>query len=96
MPASGFGGRSCVAGLAIGLVCVNFMNLATARSARRSREVGMRKVVGARRTQLILQFLTESFLLAFVVLVGAIGLVTVSYHSIKTAFTDPADSLRYE
>jgi putative ABC transport system permease protein len=57
------------------LACVNFMNLATARSAGRAREVGMRKVVGARRTQLILQFLTESFLLAFVAAAGAAGLV---------------------
>jgi len=64
-----------IAGLAIGLACVNFMNLATARSAGRSREVGMRKVVGARRTQLILQFLTESFLIAFVAIAGAVGLV---------------------
>lgn len=57
------------------LACVNFMNLATARSAGRAREVGMRKVVGARRTQLILQFLTESILIAFVAVVGAVGLV---------------------
>ena len=57
------------------LACVNFMNLATARSAGRAREVGMRKVVGARRSQLVLQFLTESFLMAFVAVVGAVGLV---------------------
>jgi putative ABC transport system permease protein len=57
------------------LACVNFMNLATARSAGRAREVGMRKVVGARRAQLIIQFLTESFLLAFVAVMGAVGLV---------------------
>jgi putative ABC transport system permease protein len=57
------------------LACVNFMNLATARSAGRAREVGMRKVVGARRTQLMVQFLTESFLLAFVAVAGAVGLV---------------------
>ena len=57
------------------LACVNFMNLATARSAARAREVGMRKVVGARRPQLIIQFLTESFLLAFVAVIGAVVLV---------------------
>ena len=57
------------------LACVNFMNLATARSAGRAREVGMRKVVGARRTQLILQFMTESILIVFVAVVGAVGLV---------------------
>jgi putative ABC transport system permease protein len=57
------------------LACVNFMNLATARSAGRAREVGMRKVAGARRSQLIFQFLTESFLVALVAVAGAVGLV---------------------
>jgi putative ABC transport system permease protein len=47
------------------IACINFMNLTTARSSRRAQEVGMRKVVGARRRQLITQFLGESVLFAF-------------------------------
>ena len=50
------------------VACINFMNLSTARSANRAREVGMRKVVGAHRAQLIQQFLCESVLLALVAL----------------------------
>ncbi len=59
------------------LACINFINLATARSATRSREVGMRKVVGARRPQLIMQFLSESLLITLFSL--AIGGVLVFF-----------------
>jgi len=48
------------------LACINFMNLATARSAGRAREVGVRKVLGSKRPQLIRQFLTESVLVCFI------------------------------
>ena len=60
------------------LACVNFMNLSTARSATRSKEVGMRKVVGANRSQLIRQFIGESIWLALVALFFAIAFVEVS------------------
>ncbi len=59
------------------IACVNFMNLATARSANRAREVGMRKVVGAERMDLIKQFIGESLLLAFVALLLAVLLAEV-------------------
>ncbi|HVU98632.1 MAG TPA: ABC transporter permease [Puia sp.] len=60
------------------LACINFMNLSTARSEKRAREVGIRKTIGSLRTQLITQFLSESVLLALVSLVIALLLVVVS------------------
>lgn len=59
------------------LACINFMNLSTARHATRAREVGMRKVVGARRSDLIRQFLGESALLTLVAMLAAVFLVEV-------------------
>jgi putative ABC transport system permease protein len=57
------------------IACINFTNLATARSARRAREVGLRKVVGARRRQLVFQFLGESMVFTFISLVFAVVIV---------------------
>ncbi len=57
------------------IACVNFMNLATARSSMRTKEVGMRKVVGAHRGNLITQFLGESIFLSFIALIFAVVLV---------------------
>jgi len=60
------------------IACINFMNLATARSERRAREVGIRKSIGSRRTDLIFQFLGESVLLALLALVAAVVLVELN------------------
>jgi putative ABC transport system permease protein len=60
------------------LACINFMNLSTARSEGRAKEVGIRKTVGSLRSQLIVQFLGESILLALLALVFAIGLAYLS------------------
>lgn len=57
------------------LACINFMNLSTARSEKRAKEVGIRKTVGSLRTQIISQFLSESVLVAFLAFVFSIGLV---------------------
>lgn len=57
------------------IACINFMNLTTARSAIRSREVGIRKVVGANRSSLVNQFMGESFLITFIALVISVLLV---------------------
>lgn len=56
------------------IACFNFMNLSTARSALRAREVGLRKVVGAERSKLILQFLSESIFMTSLAMVFAVGL----------------------
>ena len=60
------------------LACINFMNLSTARSEKRAREVGIRKTIGSLRTQLIGQFLTESVVVAFIALILAILAVQLS------------------
>ncbi|OGU55522.1 MAG: hypothetical protein A2V66_07135 [Ignavibacteria bacterium RBG_13_36_8] len=57
---------SIIALFVLFIACINFMNLSTARSMNRSLEVGMRKTIGAQRSQLLRQFLVESILLAFI------------------------------
>jgi len=59
------------------IACVNFMNLSTARSANRAKEVGVRKVAGSSRLDLITQFLTESVLISFFSLLLAIALAAL-------------------
>ncbi len=68
---------SAAAGLILLLACINFMNLATARSAQRAKEVGLRKVVGAERLQLVKQFWGESLFYAVLALLLALVLVEV-------------------
>lgn len=59
------------------IACINFMNLSTARASGRMKEVGIKKVVGALRSSLIVQHLSESVLLTFLALLVATGLVAV-------------------
>jgi putative ABC transport system permease protein len=64
-----------IAAFVILLACINFINLATARSVYRAKEVGLRKVVGSSRSGLIIQFLSESVVLTALSLIVALGLV---------------------
>jgi len=77
------------------IACINFMNLATARSERRAREVGIRKSVGSRRFELIFQFIGESMIIAlisFVIAIVAAQLLLPSYNTLvdKKLFIDYA------
>jgi len=69
---------SAIAFFILLIACINFMNLATARSAGRAKEVGLRKVLGAEKRMLIKQFLAESMLYCIVSLVAALGLVKLA------------------
>ena len=64
-----------IAFLILGMACVNFTNLATARASQRAREVALRKVLGANRKQLITQFLAESVLIAAIAMLLALAIV---------------------
>lgn len=66
---------SFIAILILVIACINFMNLATARSAERAREVGVRKVMGSYKSQLVAQFLVEAMLLSIVSTLVAISFV---------------------
>lgn len=66
-----------IAGFILVIACINYINLATARSAKRAREVGIRKVMGAYRKKLIGQFLTESMIFSILALIVACLIVTL-------------------
>ncbi|WP_225979892.1 ABC transporter permease [Pseudobacter ginsenosidimutans] len=76
-----------IAGLILLIACINFMNLSTARSEKRAREVGIRKVVGAQRGSLIGQFLGESVLLTFIAGLVALILVHLSLPAFNNLVT---------
>ena len=76
------------------LACINFTNLTTARAATRTREVGMRKVMGASRAQLISQFFGEAMLMtvaAFIIAIFIVNLLTPAFNHIAGKSVEPDD-----
>ncbi len=70
--------------LVLGVACVNYANLATARAARRTREVGLRKALGAQRAQVAIQSLVEAGLLTLISVVVALAIVQASMPLLRT------------
>ena len=66
------------------IACINFMNLSTARSEKRAKEVGVRKVVGARKKALVWQFLGESVLISFLAALAALVIIALVLPSFST------------
>ncbi|GAB4021884.1 ABC transporter permease [Spirosoma koreense] len=75
---------SAVALFILLIACINFMNLATARSANRAKEVGVRKVMGSERRQLVGQFMTESVLTTTLAMLLGLGLVAMALPGFNT------------
>lgn len=73
-----------VAALIIVLACINFVNLATARSARRAKEIGIRKSLGVARKHLVMQFLSESMLVSVIATLLSVCLVELVLHPFNT------------
>src|SRR4030095_881404 len=71
---------SAIALLILLIACVNFMNLSTARSSSRAKEVGVRKVLGSLKKNLVQQFLTESVLISFIALIIAVLTAWLTLH----------------
>ncbi len=83
-----------IAGLTLLIACINFVNLSTARSLRRAKEVGIRKVLGSQRKQLIFQFLGESLLLSALALLLSL-LLTVLLLPTLNSLTDKHLTMQY-
>ena len=86
-----------LAGFILLIACINYMNLSTARSVKRGREVGIRKVVGAGRFSIILRFLGESITISFLSVIiclvfvqfGIKGFNWLTWNDLSVPYRDP-------
>jgi ABC-type antimicrobial peptide transport system permease subunit len=75
---------SFIAWIILLIACINFMNLSTARSEQRAKEVGVRKVMGAGKGKLIGQFISEAVVMSFIAVLVAVGLIYLAIPSFNT------------
>ena len=85
---------TCIAVFILIIACINFINLAVAQSLKRSKEIGIRKVVGSTRKQLIKQFLTESFLVSLIAFTIAV-VITITILPLFNELANKKLSLSY-
>jgi putative ABC transport system permease protein len=79
------------------IACINYINLSTARAIDRAKEVGIRKVSGARGSQLVFQFLAESLIINLIALAGAVLLVWLVRYSLPSFLnTEPSGNLLFD
>jgi ABC-type antimicrobial peptide transport system permease subunit len=78
-----------IAAIILIIACINFMNLSTARSEKRAKEVGIRKVIGAEKKALVVQFLGESILISFIAALFALIIVYASLPGFNTLIDKP-------
>lgn len=71
------------------IACINFMNLSTARSEKRAKEVGIRKVIGAEKTSLVFQFLGESILISFIAATLAVFIILATLPAFSVLIDKP-------
>jgi putative ABC transport system permease protein len=75
---------SIIAWIILFIACINFMNLATARSEKRAREVGVRKVLGAGKKRLVIQFIGEAFFMAMLAAIAAVFIISFALPAFNT------------
>jgi putative ABC transport system permease protein len=75
---------SLIAWIILLIACINFMNLSTARSEKRAREVGVRKVLGAGKTRLVAQFIGEALVMSMIAAIAALIIISLSLPAFNT------------
>ena len=84
-----------VGGLLLLMACVNFVNIASALATRRAKEVSVRKVLGSQKVQLVMQFLSETFLMVLASLLLGVGLAYIALPFVSALFNIPTQASLY-
>ena len=95
VPRQRIGNMTLVGALLLLMACINFVNIASALATKRAKEVGVRKVLGSQKSQLVAQFLTETFLMVLASVAMGVGLAYGALPLLTAMFGVPADASLY-